>query len=128
MDNVTLTRQVLEVRNSRVEGAGEKWQVAGMNAAVVPSPESIRAYCLAHSIFRLRLFGSATRGDFDALRSDVDLLVEYEPGRHPGLDHFRIAEELSELFGRKVDLNTPAMLGRHLEKVLPEARLLYGEA
>lgn len=98
-----------------------------MDAAVLPSPESIRDYCQTHAISRLRLFGSAVRGDFDSLRSDVDLLVEYETGRHPGLDHFRIAEELSELFGRKVDLNTPAMLGRHLEKVLPEARLLYGE-
>ena len=76
----------------------------------------------------MRLFGSAVRGDFDPLRSDVDLLVEYEAGRHPGLDHFLIAEELSELFGRKVDLNTPAMLGPHLEKILPEARFLYGEA
>ena len=99
-----------------------------MNAAVIPSSGSLRAYCQAHAISRLRLFGSAVRGDFDPQRRDVDLLVEYEPGRHPGLEHFRIAEELSELFGRKVDLNTPAMLGRHLAKVLPEARLLYGEA
>ncbi len=58
------------------------------------------------------------------MHSDVDLLVEYESGKHPGLDHFRIAEELSELFGRKVDLNTPTMLGRHLEEVLAGARLL----
>jgi predicted nucleotidyltransferase len=58
----------------------------------------------------------------------VDLLVEYAAGKHPGLDHFQIAAELSELFGQKVDLNTPAMLGRHLTKILPEARLLYGEA
>ncbi len=99
-----------------------------MSAAVIPSPGSIRAFCEAHAIARLRLFGSAAREDFDSKRSDVDLLVEYEPGRHPGLNHFRIAEELSELFGRKVDLNTPAMLGPHLEKILPEARLLYGEA
>ena len=99
-----------------------------MNAAVIPSPGSIGNYCQAHGISRLRLFGSAVRGDFDPQRSDLDLLVDYEPGRHPGLDHFRIAEELSELFGRKVDLNTPAMLGRHLEKVLQEARWLYGAA
>lgn len=99
-----------------------------MSAAVIPSPGSIKVFCEAHGISRLRLFGSAVREDFDPDRSDVDLLVEYEPGKHPGLNHFRNAEELSELFGRKVDLNTPAMLGRHLDKVLPEARLLYGEA
>ena len=115
-------------RHSRVDRAGETWHAPGMDAAVIPSPRSIRIFCQAHAISRLRLFGSALRGDFDPLRSDVDLLVEYEAGRHPGLDHFQVAEELSELFGRKVDLNTPAMLGRHLEKVLPEARLLYGKA
>jgi predicted nucleotidyltransferase len=99
-----------------------------MNSDLLPSPRSIGDFCHAHAISRLRLFGSATRDDFDPLGSDVDLLVEYKPGSHPGLDHFRIADELSELFGRKVDLNTPAMLGRHLEQVLPEARLLYGKA
>jgi len=113
---------------SRVDRVEESWQAPGMDIALLPTPGSIRDYCQAHAISRLRLFGSATRDDFDPLRSDVDLLVEYETGNHPGLDHFRIAEELSELFGRKVDLNTPAMLGRHLEKILPEARLLYGNA
>jgi hypothetical protein len=68
------------------------------------------------------------REDFDPSRSDVDLLVEYAPGKHPGMNHFRIAEELSELFGQRVDLNTPAMMGRHLSKILSEARLLYGQA
>ena len=113
---------------SRVDRGAETWQAFVVNTAILPSPRSIRDYCQTHAISRLRLFGSATRGDFDPLRSDVDLLVEYEPGNHPGLDHFRIADELSELFGARVDLNTPAMLGRHLEKVLPEARLLYGKA
>jgi predicted nucleotidyltransferase len=99
-----------------------------MSAAVIPSPGSIQAFCRAHAIAQLRLFGSAVREDFDPARSDVDLLVEYEPGKHPGLDHFQIAEELSAMFGRKVDLNTPAMIGRQLPKVLQEARLLYGHA
>jgi hypothetical protein len=99
-----------------------------MSAAVIPSPRTLKAFCKAHAITRLRLFGSAAREDFDPVRSDVDLLVEYEPGRHPGLDHFQIAEELSGMFGRRVDLNTPAMMGRQLEKVLHEARLLYGHA
>jgi len=99
-----------------------------MSAAVIPSPGILNAFCKAHAIVRLRLFGSAARGDFDPVRSDVDLLVEYEPGRHPGLDHFQIAEELSGLFGCKVDLNTPSMMGRQLHKVLLEARLLYGHA
>lgn len=108
-----------------------KWKggsLPGMSGAVIPSSGSIRNFCESHGIASLRLFGSAARSDFDEARSDVDLLVEYERGRHPGLDHFLVAEELSELFGRKVDLNTPAMLGRHLADVLGEARLLYGKA
>lgn len=99
-----------------------------MSVAALPSPQSIRAFCESRGIARLRLFGSAARGDFDEGRSDIDLLVEYESGRHPGLDHFLVAEELSGLFGRKVDLNTPAMLGRHLSEATSQGRLLYGEA
>ena len=99
-----------------------------MSAAVIPSARSIRDFCESRGIAKLRLFGSAAREDFDMATSDVDLLVEYERGRHPGLDHFLVAEELSELFGRKVDLNTPAMLGRHLTDVIGEAQLLYGKA
>jgi predicted nucleotidyltransferase len=99
-----------------------------VSLSVIPSPEIIRAFCKSRGISRLSLFGSANREDFDSDRSDVDLLVEYEAARHPGLNHFLIADELSDLFGRKVDLNTPPMLGRHLRKILPEAVVLYDEA
>ncbi len=51
---------------------------------------------MARGIRRLSLSGSAMRENFDPARSDVDLLVEYEAGKHPGLDHFRIAEGLSD--------------------------------
>jgi len=108
-----------------------KWKhgkLTDMSAAVIPSARSIRDFCESRGIAKLRLFGSAAREDFDIATSDVDLLVEYERGRHPGLDHFLVAEELSELFGRKVDLNTPAMLGCHLRDVIAEAQLLYGKA
>ena len=74
---------------------------------------------------KLRLFGSAVREDFDPAHSDIDLLVEYFPGKHAGLARFALAEELSRIFGRKVDLNTPAMLGRYLPKAEKEARTLY---
>ena len=99
-----------------------------MSLAVIPSPRSVETFCKARGISRLRLFGSATRDDFDPACSDVDLLVEYQAGEHPGLNHFLIAEELSGLFGRRVDLNTPPMLGRQLPEVLKVAKLLYGNA
>ncbi|MEO8617078.1 MAG: nucleotidyltransferase domain-containing protein [Luteolibacter sp.] len=99
-----------------------------MSSAVLPSPIILKSFCVARGICRLSLFGSAAREDFDPARSDVDLLVEYEAGKHPGLDHFRVAEELSVLFGRKVDLNTPGMLGRHLAGVSRDSKLLYVKA
>ncbi len=99
-----------------------------MSATALPSPKILKSFCVARGIRRLSLFGSAAREDFNPARSDVDLLVEYEAGMHPGLDHFRIADELSELFGRKVDLNTPAMLGRYLAGISTDSRLLYVKA
>lgn len=99
-----------------------------MPLATLPSPESLTAYCRKNGIARLSLFGSAASGDFEPGRSDVDLLVEYEEGKHPGLDHFRIADELGVLFGAKVDLNTPAMLGRFAEGIAGKAERLYDEA
>ncbi|HUT94555.1 MAG TPA: nucleotidyltransferase family protein [Thermoguttaceae bacterium] len=87
--------------------------------------ESISQFCRRHRIRRLSLFGSVLREDFTA-QSDVDVLVEFQPGHTPGLTFFRMQEELSELLGRKVDLNTPGFLNRHFrEEVLREAKVLY---
>ena len=58
--------------------------------------------------------------------SDVDVLVEFEPGHTPGLAFFRIERELSDLLGRTVDLNTPRDLSRHFrDRVRREAEVLY---
>jgi predicted nucleotidyltransferase len=100
-----------------------------MLAAIsLPSPKRLAAFCREHGIQKLQLFGSANRQDFDPDRSDIDLLVEYAAGRHPGLGHFSVAEELSALFGRKVDLATPAMLGRFLSNAQQDALTLYVSA
>jgi predicted nucleotidyltransferase len=59
-------------------------------------------------------------------RSDLDLLVEFAPGRTPGFGSFRLQEELTGLFGRRVDLNTRASLSPYFrDRVLFEARDLY---
>ncbi|MGH3926187.1 MAG: nucleotidyltransferase family protein, partial [Pseudonocardiaceae bacterium] len=75
---------------------------------------------------RLSLFGSALRDDFTD-RSDVDLLVEFEPDRTPGL--FRLASmerELESLIGRPVDLRTYHDLSKHFrDNVTATAQLLY---
>lgn len=88
-------------------------------------PDQLAALCRRHHIRRLALFGSALRGSMtDA--SDIDLLVEFEPGHTPGLRFMTIERELSELFGRGVDLNTPAFLSRYFrDEVVAKARVLY---
>ena len=89
--------------------------------------EALTALCRHHHIRRLSLFGSVFKGT-DRPDSDVDLLVEFEPGKEPGLLALAgIESKLSELLGgRKVDLRTPQDLSRHFrQEVLRTARPQY---
>ena len=86
---------------------------------------AIADFCRRHRIRRLSLFGSVLRDDFRP-DSDVDMLVEFEPGHVPGLAFFDMQDELSRLVGRRVDLNTAAFLSPYIrERVLAEARVLH---
>ena len=88
-------------------------------------PERIARFCRRHGIRRLALFGSVLRDDFDR-SSDIDVLVEFEPGAKTGLAFFEMQDELSEIVGWKVDLNTPGFLSLHFrEQVLQEAQDIY---
>ena len=90
----------------------------------VPEAE-LAAVCARYHVRRLSAFGSVLRSDFSP-QSDVDLIVEFEPGRTPGLAFFRLEAELAELFGRRVDLNTKASLSPYFrDRVLFAARDLY---
>ncbi|MBI3973310.1 MAG: nucleotidyltransferase domain-containing protein [Chloroflexi bacterium] len=88
--------------------------------------EILREFCRRHHIARLSLFGSVLREDF-RLDSDVDVLVEFEPGHAPG--YLRLAAaalELDELLGREVDLHTPGSLSRYFrDEVIDSAEPLY---
>lgn len=97
-----------------------------MGSARIAIPrELVSDFCRRHHIRSLALFGSVLRDDFRP-DSDVDVLVEFEPGRTPGLDFFGMEIELSEILGRKVDLNTPGFLSRHFrDRVLAEAEVQY---
>jgi predicted nucleotidyltransferase len=87
--------------------------------------ERIADFCRRHHIRRLALFGSVLRDDFGP-SSDIDVLVEFEPGHVPGLAFFSIQEELSRLLGRTVDLNTAGFLSRYFrDSVRHEAEPLY---
>jgi predicted nucleotidyltransferase len=81
--------------------------------------------CQSNHIRRLALFDSILRDDFGP-DSDIDGLVEFEPGQTPGLDFFAKQDELSAIFGRGVDLNTLGFLSRYFrERVLAEAEVRY---
>jgi len=87
--------------------------------------ERIAAFCRRHRIRRLAVFGSILRDDLGP-ESDVDVLVEFEPDARVGLRFFSMQRELSELLGRRVDLNTPQDLSRYFrDEVLSEAENLY---
>jgi len=87
--------------------------------------ERLADFCRRNHIRRLALFGSVLREDFRP-DSDVDVLVEFEPGHVPGLRFFAIERELSEILGRRVDLNTPNFLSHYFRgRVLAEAEVQY---
>ncbi len=87
--------------------------------------EALAEFCRRNHVRQLSVFGSALRDDFTP-DSDVDFLVEFEPGKTPGLDFFGMENELSELIGRKADLNTPGFLSRHFrDRVVEEAEPIF---
>jgi len=87
--------------------------------------DRLAAFCRANGIRKLALFGSILRDDFRP-DSDVDVLVEFLPGVRVGLAFITMQDELSAIFGRKVDLQTPASLSKYFrDEVLGEAEVQY---
>ena len=100
-----------------------------MNTQVSVSRDALSAFCREHGIRRLSVFGSALREDF-GVESDINVLVEFESARTPGLlGVARMELKLSELFsGRKVDLRTPEDLSPFFrQEVLDTAEVQYAE-
>ena len=82
--------------------------------------EQILATARRHGARTLRVFGSVARGDAD-VESDVDFLVEFEPGRSL-LDQGALLMELQEQLGCRVDVMTEAGLRPSMRaRVLQEA-------
>jgi uncharacterized protein len=88
--------------------------------------DAVSAFCRKHHIRRLALFGSVLRDDFRP-DSDVDVLVDFQPGHVPGLDFVAMEREFSGLLkGRRVDMVTPKFLNPRIrEDVLTSAEQLY---
>lgn len=77
-----------------------------MHSIVESKREDVAALCRRFGVKRLEVFGSAARDDFDVLRSDVDLLVEFADHRGTGglARYFDLKAALETLFARRVDL------------------------
>jgi hypothetical protein len=94
---------------------------------LVISDEQLAQFCRKQHIRRLSLFGSTLAGTARP-DSDIDLLVEFEPGCEPGLLGLATMEaELAEMMGgKRVDLRTPQDLSRYFrDQVMRTAEVRY---
>jgi hypothetical protein len=98
-----------------------------MHSSLNVDEATLARFCEKHHIRRLSLFGSQLKGTAGP-DSDIDLLVEFEPGsRTTFLDLAQIEIELSQLLGgRKVDVRTAEDLSRYFrDEVVRTAELQY---
>ena len=93
---------------------------------IVIDPEQIASFCQRHGIRCLRLFGSILRENFGP-DSDVDVLVDFAPGKAPGWIRFAaLALELEKIIGREVDPRTSADFSERIRRrVLSESEVQY---
>ncbi|MBA3033129.1 MAG: nucleotidyltransferase family protein [Gammaproteobacteria bacterium] len=95
----------------------------------VPIPHAaIRAFCRAHAVRELAVFGSAVRDDFSS-GSDIDVLIDLAPDARVGLVTLqKMRDELAGIFGHPVDLLTRNGLNRHIrEQILLDAEIIHAE-
>lgn len=84
----------------------------------------IATLCRRFQVRRLEVFGSAVRDDFDPARSDVDLLIEFEPDAPKTFDHyFGFKEAMEALLGRPIDfLMDGALRNPYLRAAIEESK------
>jgi predicted nucleotidyltransferase len=82
--------------------------------------------CREYHVTRLAVFGSVMRGE-ETPTSDLDLLIEFEPQKKPGLIRFfGLQNKFEQIFGRPVDLNTAGFLNiAFRDRVVQNARAIY---
>ncbi|MBN1595142.1 nucleotidyltransferase family protein [candidate division FCPU426 bacterium] len=90
------------------------------------SSKTVERFCRSYHVRKLALFGSVLRDDFGP-DSDIDVLVEFEPGHTMSLlGMARLEMELTKQLGRQVDLRTPAELSRYFrDDVLNHCEVQY---
>jgi predicted nucleotidyltransferase len=74
--------------------------------------DELEMLCRRYGVTRLEVFGSATRGDFDKNKSDIDLIVHFRDEQAKGLfdRYWGLTEELEKIFGRPIELLTERMI------------------
>ncbi|MDE0718383.1 MAG: nucleotidyltransferase family protein [Rhodospirillaceae bacterium] len=105
-------------------GNGERLQ-----ARLGTSPEALAAFCERWHVSELALFGSILRDEFGP-ESDIDMLVTFSPGGTPGLAFVSMADELSDMLGRPVDVLTRPSVERsrnyiRRKAILEAAEVIY---
>jgi predicted nucleotidyltransferase len=87
---------------------------------------AIAEVCSRYGVRELSVFGSVARGDFKP-NSDIDLLVEFDPSAPIGfLALSALAEELTQILGRRVDLVPKGGLKAIIrDQVLSESEVIY---
>ena len=97
-----------------------------LSLAIAIDHERIVEFCRRNRVRRLSFFGSVLRDDFGPA-SDIDVLVEFESEAVVGyFSMSRMEHELTEMFGRRVDLRTPKELSRYFrDQVLADAQEEY---
>ena len=100
-----------------------------MSARIDIPKERVAEFCQHNRIRRLALFGSVLRDDFSP-KSDVDVLVEFEPEARVGLITLAGMEiELGRLLERRVEMHTVKGLNPHFrDEVLDLAEVQYEQA
>lgn len=93
------------------------------------SPDSLTEFCRRWRISELSLFGSVLQDNFGR-ESDVDVMVEFEPGAVPGIQFISMEGELSQLLGRPVDVLTRSSVERspnyiRRKGILESAEVIY---
>lgn len=78
--------------------------------------QKITDFCQKNDISHLSLFGSYARGE-ERKDSDIDLLVKFSTAKSY-FELVRIERELTNIFGKKVDLVTEAALSKYIKPIV----------
>lgn len=116
-----------------VDEQGNAWPACDHEAESDASPRvpipahELDEVCRRYDVRRIRLFGSVLRDDFGP-ESDIDMMVDFGPSAPDGWDVFGLDDELSQLFGRKVDVMHGKPVRYIRAQILAEARTIYVSA